>query len=174
MKKLFLVLSVSASGLLSSQEPYCSHSLTFSDVASNRYEYKILFISEFTLEKKAIEQLTKILQQNWNKKSVQQYNFAITTIQKSNNGNEVLLAKNGSICWPHSDEKIELLIARKSKENSGIEIMSLIFPQRVGITNIFSQNFKPGNQETEIFYQQDLPEKDDWKLEGHHTTVLVK
>ncbi len=145
MKNLILLISILTTNFIFGQDSSCEYFLSFNDVQSSLYDYEILV--EDNAEKQSVENIKKQFKGNY---SLKKLNCALF---KSEDGTEIISGFRDDYCYPHSDIKkqLRIIVARKNKKTSKIEIMYATAPLGTRRTKIEIEKFISGKREVEIY-----------------------
>ncbi|WP_027127290.1 hypothetical protein [Gelidibacter mesophilus] len=172
MRNLIILISILTTNFTFGQDPSCEYFLTFKDVQSNLYDYEILV--EDDAEKQAVENIKKQFEGNY---SLEKLNCALF---KSENGKELISGFRDDYCYPRSDieEQLRIIVARKNKNTSEIEIMYATVPLGTRRTRIEIEKFVSGKREVEIYSfvdsLKDIQNSSDWFNTVLQSTRTIK
>lgn len=99
---------------------------------------------------------------------------------KSENGKEIISGYRDDYCYPRYDieEQLRILVARKNKKTSEIEIMYATAPLGIGRTKIEIEKFISGKRELEIYsfenFLKDTQNSSVWFNTALETTRTIK
>lgn len=142
MKNLIILISLLFTNLTFGQDPNCHYLTVLDQIETEKYEYRI-FLEDQSLEEMPFEfyyrEFTSSDFPN-NSKMV-----------KSNNGKKlVLIQKFQSHCFDNQKNVLRVVIGRKNKKTSEIELMYTEKPVEQNYTEIIFKKFKAGKQKAKF------------------------
>lgn len=172
MKNLIILISILITNFTFGQDPSCEYFLTFKDVQSDLYDYEILV--EDDAEKQSVESIKKQFEGNYSLKKLD------CALFKSENGKEIISGFRDDYCYPNSEieEQLRIIVARKNKKTTEIEIMYATAPLGTRRTKIEIEKFVSGKRDVEIYsfenFLKDTQNSSTWFNTALETNRTIK
>ncbi|WP_408040534.1 hypothetical protein [Tenacibaculum amylolyticum] len=127
------------------------------NIQDDKYDYRILI--QHNYKKENIDSIKKRMKT----RGISNYSFQIeSSLLKSDSNNKIIVGYTSSYCFPDRSIKnqLRIIIARKEKSKSDIELMYSLCKLAPGRTEIIVKKFEAGQRKCEVFeYQKDYLSK---------------